>query len=223
MKEFKSEGKCVYCNETHLQEEMSKHIASHLQKSEKENASKKSTIFHIKVEAAEMFLHLLVSGDATFKNLDKFLRDIWVECCGHLSAFHHKSYKMGMSNNLIDVLSSGMKFGYNYDFGSTTYLELSVLGQYNIQTKKKMELLSRNEPLKLMCATCKKEPAVIICPICYYEKYSLFCEVCSKKHKEECEDFDEDTCLPVVNSPRMGECGYEGGIIDIERDGVYKK
>ena len=26
----------------------------------------------------------------------------------------------------------------------------------------------------------------------------------------------------VVNSPRMGECGYEGGSIDLERDGVYK-
>jgi hypothetical protein len=27
-----------------------------------------------------------------------------------------------------------------------------------------------------------------------------------------------DAQMPVVNSPRMGECGYEGGTIDIERD-----
>jgi len=28
--------------------------------------------------------------------------------------------------------------------------------------------------------------------------------------------------MPVVNSPRMGVCAYEGGTIDRERDGVYK-
>jgi len=27
--------------------------------------------------------------------------------------------------------------------------------------------------------------------------------------------------MPIVNSPRMGVCGYEGGVIDIERDGVF--
>jgi hypothetical protein len=26
----------------------------------------------------------------------------------------------------------------------------------------------------------------------------------------------------VVNSPRMGVCGYEGGSIDVKRDGVLK-
>ena len=31
------------------------------------------------------------------------------------------------------------------------------------------------------------------------------------------------SCMPVVNSPRMGECGYTGGSIDLERDGVYKE
>ena len=28
--------------------------------------------------------------------------------------------------------------------------------------------------------------------------------------------------MPVVNSPRMGICGYEGGTIDTDRDGIYK-
>jgi hypothetical protein len=29
--------------------------------------------------------------------------------------------------------------------------------------------------------------------------------------------------MPIVNSPRMGECGYEGGRIDKKRDGVFEK
>jgi hypothetical protein len=29
--------------------------------------------------------------------------------------------------------------------------------------------------------------------------------------------------MPIVNSPRMGVCGYEGGTIDKERDGIYGK
>jgi hypothetical protein len=49
----------------------------------------------------------------------------------------------------------------------------------------------------------------------------MFCEKCAKKHAKECEDFaDGYTVMPVVNSPRMGVCAYEGGCIDTERDGV---
>ena len=39
--------------------------------------------------------------------------------------------------------------------------------------------------------------------------------------KSECSDFDDYASMPVVNSPRMGVCGYEGGSIDLERD-TYK-
>jgi len=28
--------------------------------------------------------------------------------------------------------------------------------------------------------------------------------------------------MSVVNSPRMGECGYEGGTIDTARDGHFQ-
>ncbi|HDR51364.1 MAG TPA: hypothetical protein ENN90_07050 [Mariniphaga anaerophila] len=55
------------------------------------------------------------------------------------------------------------------------------------------------------------------------EKDAFFCETCSEKHAEECEDFADYAEMPVVNSPRMGECGYDGGTIDLERDGPFKK
>jgi hypothetical protein len=44
-----------------------------------------------------------------------------------------------------------------------------------------------------------------------------------KKVEKTCADFEEFARMPVVHSPRMGVCGYTGGIIDAERDGPYKE
>lgn len=84
--------------------------------------------------------------------------------------------------------------------------------------KKEILLLSRNEPLELYCHVCKKKPAVDICVV-HYDGNNLFCEKCSKKHEGDCE---YEALFPVVNSPRMGVCGYDGGRIDVERDGVFQ-
>jgi hypothetical protein len=74
-----------------------------------------------------------------------------------------------------------------------------------------------------MCTACKNNPAVNICTVCWYEDNAFYCEKCSEDHADTCEDFSDYAGMPVVNSPRMGECGYDGGSIDIERDGTYKE
>jgi hypothetical protein len=61
-----------------------------------------------------------------------------------------------------------------------------------------------------------------MCSVCCWETEAYFCEKCAKKHEKECEDFADYSRMPVVNSPRMGECGYRSGSIDLQRDGVYK-
>jgi hypothetical protein len=95
--ELKSEGRCHYCYELSSQAEIGKHLAKHLGKMEKAGSGKpQSNYCHVEVEAGEMFLHLLVKGDAPMKIIDGFLRDIWLECCGHLSAFGHKNFKILM-------------------------------------------------------------------------------------------------------------------------------
>ena len=33
------------------------------------------------------WLHLEIRGNDTLKDLDYYLREIWLECCGHLSSF----------------------------------------------------------------------------------------------------------------------------------------
>lgn len=219
-----SEGKCLYCKQVFSQKEIGKHLAKHLADKEKpDTGTSTQTYCHVEVESDLMFLHLLVKGTATMKTIDKFLRDIWLECCGHMSAFGHKNFKVAMSHKVQDVFEPKVKIFHDYDFGTTTRVFLKGLKHYQMNMKESIVLLSRNEPLKRMCVMCKKEPAINICSCCNWDLDAYFCEKCSKKHEKVCDDFADYACMPVVNSPRMGECGYEGGHIDLERDGVYKK
>jgi len=221
--ELKSEGKCLYCNELLSQAEILKHLAKHLAQMEKDaTGDNQSNYCHVEVEANEMFLHLLVKGDAPMKTIDKFLRDIWLECCGHMSEFRHKNFKIKMKDMVEDVFRPKVKIYHDYDFGTTTRVFLIAKKQYQLNLKEPIILLSRNEPLKLMCVSCKTEPAINICAVCYYQEMAFFCKKCSKIHTKTCEDFADYAEMPIVNSPRMGECGYTGGTIDKARDGVYK-
>ncbi len=221
--ELKSEGKCFYCDGYFSQAEIGKHVAKHLVQMEKGDAGKNhSNYVHIEVEANEMFLHLLVKGNSPMKTIDIFLRKIWLECCGHMSEFEHKNFKISMEHRVEEVFQPRVKIFHDYDFGTTTRVFLKARKHYQLNLKEKIMLLSRNEPLKLMCVSCKTEPAINICTVCCYQEMAFFCEKCSKKHAETCEDFADYASTPIVNSPRMGECGYTGGTIDIERDGVYK-
>ncbi len=219
-----SEGKCLYCDQLLTKKGIGNHLAKHLAWEEKTEPVENTQIYwHIKVEADEMFLHLLVNGEASMKIIDKFLRAIWLDCCDHLSGFGHKDFKIRMNHKVHDVFEPGVKIFHDYDYGTTTRVFLKGVKHYQLNIEDKIILLSRNEPLKLMCANCKVEPAIRICTTCNWEQYSFFCKKCSKKHEKVCEDFNEDSSLPVVNSPRMGRCGYTGGFIDKERDGVYQK
>ena len=63
-----------------------------------------------------------------------------------------------------------------------------------------MKILARNNPYTFKCEECD-QPATDLCMECD----SIFCEPCLMEH--EC---SEEMALPVVNSPRMGVCGYTG-------------
>ncbi len=223
-KQKSSQGKCIYCNQMFSQSEIGKHISKHLTEKEKTDAgAKPKNFFHIEVEADEMFLHLLVKGNIKMESVDFFLRGIWLECCGHMSGFGNSHGEIDMNEKVQNVFAPGIKIYHDYDYGSTTRIFLKGLNNYQLNLKESLLLLSRNEPLKIMCSICKTEPAVNLCSICFYDEESFFCESCSEKHGETCEDFADYSCMPIVNSPRMGVCGYEGGTIDVERDGVYRK
>lgn len=231
MELLKSEGKCIYCDKVYQRAGITRHLSSHLKELHDSNAKAKA--FHLQIPAGEMFLHLLVSGKKSLADLDTFLRAIWLECCGHLSGFQVKGQRYDwddetmsagekMSRTMSDLFKKGMVLQYDYDYGSTTQLEIKVVNEYNIAVRGGIKLLSRNEPLSILCHNCNKKPAVEICSVHVYEGASFFCKACAKKHEKECPDFEDYAAMPVINSPRMGVCAYDGGTIDKKRDGVWK-
>lgn len=222
MEKIKVVGKCLYCNKEFLKQGLTKHITTHLQELSN-STSEIGMSVHLLVKSGDFFLHLLVPETNSLKTIDTFLRKIWLECCGHMSQFTTDGWgnSVGMARKVNDIFQLTNKLTYQYDFGTTTELDIELKGVYPIQTKS-IVLLSRNEPLPIMCHTCNVKPAVSICTIHIYDDApAYFCEDCATKHQETCEDFADDAAASVVNSPRCGECGYEGGTIDVERDGVY--
>jgi hypothetical protein len=247
MEQLKSEGQCVFCNEVFDRAAITRHLKTHFTKIKKITANENS--YHIKLEndprygKSPYFLNLWVSHKARFEDIDDFLRGIWLECCGHMSSFtdieiRKKNRKapyifdfdkkneeeIMMSKKVSKLFYEKQKIEYQYDFGTTTTLLITVVAVLPIKAPKTITLLSRNTPLELICQTCKKEPATQICSVHGYNgEDNLFCKKCAKKHAKVCGDFDEYAAMPIVNSPRMGECAYEGGSIDEERDGVFTK
>ncbi|MEK7068823.1 MAG: hypothetical protein AAB947_00405 [Patescibacteria group bacterium] len=158
------------------------------------------------------WLHIEAAESATLQTLDWFLREIWVECCGHLSQFSIG----GPKRTLKDVLAPHKQFSYEYDFGSTTELALRVLshGLPASAQQGSVWLLARNDSPSFACRVCGKI-ATDLCTECQQEVEELndeahmfFCETCIGK--KAVHPHDEEMRLPVVNSPRMGVCGYTG-------------
>ncbi len=182
------------------------------------SASASGLNFHLVIEgryAKAYWMHVSVPGAAPFGKLDRFLRDIWVDCCGHLSAFDidGEQYSSGpmedelsLRTPLNRVLELGMKFLYEYDFGSPTALVLMVAGIRKPSLPKgAVQLLARNEAPQVSCHECGIQPATQICSECESSGEGWLCEGCAAAH--EC---GEEMLLPVVNSPRAGVCGYAG-------------
>ena len=176
--------------------------------------------YHLVVEGGYKpvyWLHLAVRTDATLAELDRFLREIWLECCGHLSAFNinGQSYisdhpesagERGMAVPLKRVFYEGLQLSYEYDFGTTTELRLKVAGvREDLPARNAVFLMARNDPPRWACEQCSAHPATHICPECACMQQGCLCDACLEDH--EC---DPDMILPMVNSPRVGQCCYSG-------------
>lgn len=180
-------------------------------------------IFHMKITATygpAYWLHLEVDAEATFAELDGFLRRIWLECCGHMSEFTvsglHGASEMPlgglfwdeddadslMVEELGDMLAPKEGFEYVYDFGSSTHLSGKVMGERTGLLRSPITILARNDPLVSTCDECGQRPAAHV----DVEVDAVLCDECA------CDDDGEpdEMCLPLVNSPRTGVCGYCG-------------
>jgi hypothetical protein len=213
----RSIGKCSLCGEMFGKAAMTRHLTkcSRTQTQATPGKQGPASAFHLVVEGGWKVYWLQLSAPvrAPLSELDGFLRRIWLECCGHMSAFEIAGIRYscspmmeeerGMETPLGRVLDVGTRFSYEYDFGSTTELELAVVGFWNPDKPKgAVQLLARNEPPPIICGQCKSQPATEICTAC---EDGCLCEACAAEH-----DCGEEMFLPVANSPRVGVCAYTG-------------
>lgn len=210
MARTQTSGKCLFCQQTYKKGSMTRHFPKCLAAHQNATGGR---FFHVIVTGGpDYWLHLAVPVTATLKQLDEFLRDKWLECCGHLSAFRigetfyetetEWSEGESMKVKADKVLKPALQFTHEYDFGSTTELDLKVAGVYEGASSKKIKLLAENDAPLIPCSECG-QPSVNFCTECLYEDTGCLCEEHSQDH--ECGD---DMFLPVVNSPRAGVCGY---------------
>ncbi|MCL1808979.1 MAG: hypothetical protein FWG42_04315 [Clostridiales bacterium] len=171
----------------------------------------------LKVEGAynkDYWLYIDVPVDKTLTAVDTFLRKIWLECCGHLSAFRYDRYTEVGKSRKLGTLSIGAKLNHEYDFGTTTETIITVVAVVKRRKQRELvRLLARNVPLEFECANCGKTAEYICCQCIYDVDNPFYCGDCAEEHEKE-----HDFMLPVTNSPRMGECGYDGELDVYEFD-----
>ena len=108
--------------------------------------------------------------------------------------------------HLRDLLKPGMTVGYEYDFGTTTELNIKVIAVVDRATPDgAVEVLARNHAPQIQCDRCGERLAVKICSECAWEGKGWLCKPCAARHKCGLE-----MLLSVVNSPRVGQCAYGG-------------
>jgi hypothetical protein len=200
---------------------MTRHLEACIEK-KSEIDGKAVRMFHLVIEGTYLpmyWLHVDIPGAMTLRHLDAFLRGIWLECCGHLSAFtidgqrysvqptgsaYAGMREKNMQQKIYRVLAQGVAFKHEYDYGSTTELSLRVADIRERRVKSPdILLLARNEPPELPCTKCGKPATQILSSGWGPAEEDLFCDTCIDPDEEE-------GLLPVVNSPRAGVCGYSG-------------
>ncbi|HEX9710250.1 MAG TPA: hypothetical protein VGB42_09840 [Candidatus Thermoplasmatota archaeon] len=164
------------------------------------------------------WMHLQARADATLADVDGILRETWLECCGHLSAFEVAGTRyelepdgeygppappMGAAR-LADVLRPRVRLAYEYDLGSTTHLRLQVAGRGPavMQGRRKVDLLARNDRPVFNCGACGRY-AERICSVGCEGDEAMACAGCAAAHR-----CGPEVMSRVVNSPRTGVCGF---------------
>lgn len=213
-------GTCVFCGREMTKGGLSRHLktcsARRAAVDEANTApGKTEAIYHLQVQDAwdgDYWLHLEMKGTATLKDLDHYLRAIWLECCGHLSQFSIGGWsgdEIPMSRRIAQVLDVGLVLTHIYDFGtsSETLVKAVDVRQGKPLTRHPIFLMARNAAPEAICMECDK-PATWLCLECIYELNETG-TLCDKHAREHSHDAYGEP-MPLVNSPRIGMCAYCG-------------
>jgi hypothetical protein len=217
-----SRGTCHYCGDEITRRSVAKHLAQCTQRAGMirfAEAGKQpvETLWYLQIQDAhnkEFWLHLEMRGSATLEKLDAYLRAIWLECCGHMSKFTiggWGSLDVGKSRKADDVFAKEAALLHLYDFGTTSETEIHAAGSRTGRAPDRYAIaqMARNKMPEMRCRDCGS-PATHLCIECLYEATKegawFLCEKHVKTHPHD--EYGEPVAL--VNSPRVGMCGYEG-------------
>ncbi len=213
-------GTCAYCGEIITKRGVRKHMQICPKRQEALASAVASnrpleTLWHLRVQDAcdkDFWLDLEMVGSASLEKLDRYLRAIWLECCGHLSKFTIGGWSgmdVGKARKADSVFDPGLVLRHLYDFGTTSETDIKVIDfrQGQATSKYPVALLARNQMPEAVCQECGK-PATWICIECLYEedKTGHLCDEHVEVHPHD--NYGEPA--PLYNSPRTGMCGYEG-------------
>lgn len=219
-KRTQPKGTCQYCGAVVAKNAMTKHLAvcqEHQLMINKANrkSNKSQTLYHLRVQdawAKEFWLDLEMQASATLGDLDHYLRAIWLECCGHMSQFSFGGWsgeEIPMSRKIDKVLEPGAELTHIYDFGTSSQTHIKLIGirEGAPATAHPIALMARNLMPEVACQECD-QPATWMCTECQIEedRPGLLCDQHAENHPHD--DYGEPIAL--VNSPRLGMCGYEG-------------
>lgn len=199
---------------------LAKHLSTCSQRQEAIDAANrkpgaKQVLCHLQVQDAwggDFWLHLEMRGSATLSTLDDYLRAIWLECCGHMSQFSVKpwdGHEIPMRTRVEQVFEPGVQLTHIYDFGTSSETLVRAVGvrEGKPLTPHPIVLMARNNLPEVQCIECE-QPASWLCMECMYEEGEpgTLCDEHAEVHPHD----DHGEPFPLVNSPRVGMCGYTG-------------
>jgi hypothetical protein len=214
-----TKGSCTYCGREMTKGGLSKHLRSCKERNTviteaDAGAGKDEIIYQLQIQDiwnTDFWLHLEMTGSSTLKDLDYYLRAIWLECCGHMSEFSFGRWEeeIPMNTKVEKLFREGLELNHVYDFGTSSETKIKVISARKGKplTSNPIVLMARNNPPEAKCSECGK-PATFLCVECLYEydQYGALCDDHAETHPHD--NYGEP--LPLVNSPRLGMCGYDG-------------
>ncbi|HYH81756.1 MAG TPA: hypothetical protein VEX86_18260 [Longimicrobium sp.] len=214
-----SRGLCAYCEREMTRGGMNRHLRACDQRAlVMEDADGKAgkivPLVHLQVRDAwtgRYWINLEVDGSAALRELDDYLRAIWLECCGHLSRFSVGRWgqdEIPTSTKMGRVFRPGAELTHTYDFGSATVTRVKVVEvrEGTRTTGRPIALMARNAPLACHCQECGR-PAASLCLECSNTgRRGTLCDEHAAAHPHE----DCGAPVELVNSPRLGMCVYTG-------------
>ena len=162
-----SRGTCIYCGNEYAKGGMIRHLRACPQRSAAIAAAEQSsreteTLYHLRAQdgwRGDFWLNLEMRGSATLQKLDRYLRAIWLECCGHLSQFSiggWAGHEIPKNRRADQVFYPDLELTHIYDFGtsSETLIKVVEVRQGVPTSQRPMALMARNLIPEAGCIEC---------------------------------------------------------------------